>query len=198
MAALICLSSYSSRDCWFRQFFPPSPPRFDGQEGRLTNFQYLMHLNFLAGRSFNDLTQYPVFPHIISEFSNSVLDLEDPGSFRNLELPMGMQDPRRAPTFEVSIYLWFCSVGVSTFWSTNSVVLYFCFFVGVVFQHRKKKSSLFHVLIYSNSTKRRRRLIIVLNLSFMDPTTHHEELFLDILVSSYIFVEEMEWDYPVL
>jgi hypothetical protein len=29
------------------------------QEGDISNLQYLMHLNTLAGRSYNDLTQYP-------------------------------------------------------------------------------------------------------------------------------------------
>lgn len=32
------------------------------QQGELSNFAYLMFLNTLAGRSYNDLTQYPVFP----------------------------------------------------------------------------------------------------------------------------------------
>lgn len=29
-------------------------------QGSISNFEYLMHLNTLAGRSYNDLTQYPV------------------------------------------------------------------------------------------------------------------------------------------
>ena len=38
---------------------------------QISNFEYLQHLNTIAGRSYNDLTQYPVFPwyHIISFFS---------------------------------------------------------------------------------------------------------------------------------
>ena len=34
-----------------------------------------MHLNTLAGRSYNDLTQYPVFPWVLSDYSSSTLDL---------------------------------------------------------------------------------------------------------------------------
>ena len=34
---------------------------WDRQQGRMSNFQYLMHLNTMAGRGYNDLTQYPVF-----------------------------------------------------------------------------------------------------------------------------------------
>ena len=30
------------------------------QDGTISNFEYIMALNALAGRSFNDLTQYPV------------------------------------------------------------------------------------------------------------------------------------------
>ncbi|KAF8562357.1 hypothetical protein P879_11999 [Paragonimus westermani] len=33
--------------------------------GQLTNFAYLMELNTLAGRSYNDLMQYPIFPWVI-------------------------------------------------------------------------------------------------------------------------------------
>jgi len=32
------------------------------QRGQISNFEYLMHLNTLAGRSFNDLTQYEPLP----------------------------------------------------------------------------------------------------------------------------------------
>jgi hypothetical protein len=32
------------------------------QDGEISNFAYLMFVNTLAGRSYNDLTQYPVFP----------------------------------------------------------------------------------------------------------------------------------------
>jgi hypothetical protein len=35
------------------------------QNGQVSNFEYLMALNTLAGRSFNDITQYPVFPWVI-------------------------------------------------------------------------------------------------------------------------------------
>ena len=34
----------------------------------ITNFNYLMELNKAAGRTFNDLIQYPVFPFILSDY----------------------------------------------------------------------------------------------------------------------------------
>lgn len=42
------------------------------QRGEISNFQYLMHLNTLAGRSYNDLMQYPVFPWILADFDSEV------------------------------------------------------------------------------------------------------------------------------
>lgn len=43
------------------------------QRGEISNFQYLMHLNTLAGRSYNDLMQYPVFPWILADFDSEVI-----------------------------------------------------------------------------------------------------------------------------
>jgi hypothetical protein len=37
------------------------------RQWRISNFNYLMQLNYLGGRSFNDLSQYPVFPWILSQ-----------------------------------------------------------------------------------------------------------------------------------
>lgn len=48
-------------------------PPFVFQRGEISNFQYLMHLNTLAGRSYNDLMQYPVFPWILADFDSEVI-----------------------------------------------------------------------------------------------------------------------------
>eukprot|EP01132_Coremiostelium_polycephalum_P000959 gene959-1221_t len=69
------------------------------QRGMISNFEYLMHLNTLAGRSFNDLTQYPIFPFILSNYESEELDLEKPENFRDLSKPMGAQDPTRLKKF---------------------------------------------------------------------------------------------------
>ncbi|CAK8986108.1 BEACH domain-containing protein B (BEACH-domain homolog B) [Durusdinium trenchii] len=55
----------------------------------LSNFEYLIRLNFLAGRSVNDLTQYPVFPWVLADYESESLDLSNPASFRDLSKPMG-------------------------------------------------------------------------------------------------------------
>lgn len=50
--------------------------------GQISNFEYLTHLNKHAGRSFNDLMQYPVFPFILRDYTSETLDLQDSGIYR--------------------------------------------------------------------------------------------------------------------
>ncbi|KAH7728112.1 beige/BEACH domain-containing protein [Aphelenchoides avenae] len=64
------------------------------RRGSVTNFEYLMILNKLAGRSFNDLMQYPVFPFILSDYASAAIDLNSPSVYRDLSKPMAVQDRR--------------------------------------------------------------------------------------------------------
>jgi Beige/BEACH domain/WD domain, G-beta repeat len=56
---------------------------------KISNFEYLMSLNRMAGRSFNDLTQYPVFPWVLSDYASDTIDLSDPRVYRDLSKPVG-------------------------------------------------------------------------------------------------------------
>ena len=60
------------------------------QNHNISSFEYIMWLNIFAGRSFNDLTQYPVFPWIITNYQSDELD--ENNDFRNLSVPIGMLD----------------------------------------------------------------------------------------------------------
>uniref|UniRef100_A0AAX7UN54 Neurobeachin-like protein 2 n=1 Tax=Astatotilapia calliptera TaxID=8154 RepID=A0AAX7UN54_ASTCA len=62
----------------------------------ISNFEYLMQLNTIAGRTYNDLSQYPVFPWVLCDYTSTVLDLEDPAVFRDLSKPIGVVNPRHA------------------------------------------------------------------------------------------------------
>ncbi|KAL8716445.1 MAG: hypothetical protein Q9220_000352 [cf. Caloplaca sp. 1 TL-2023] len=77
----------------------PSPMTRRWVQGEISNFNYLMHINTLAGRTFNDLTQYPVFPWVLADYASQELDLTDPRSFRDLTKPMGCQTPERQAEF---------------------------------------------------------------------------------------------------
>lgn len=79
-------------------------------KGGISNFHYLMLINTMAGRTFNDLTQYPVFPWVLADYTSDELDLSDPRSFRDLTKPMGCQTPEREAEF-ISRYQSFAEMG---------------------------------------------------------------------------------------
>ena len=62
---------------------------------QITNFDYLLALNSAAGRTFCDLSRYPVFPWVLADYQNEELDLTDEGTFRDLTRPMGAVDGDR-------------------------------------------------------------------------------------------------------
>ncbi|KAI8092540.1 uncharacterized protein BX664DRAFT_259855 [Halteromyces radiatus] len=72
----------------------------------ITNFQYLMYINAIAGRSYNDLTQYPVFPWILADYTSEKLDLDKPETFRDLSKPMGAQTAERRDEFQDRYRQW--------------------------------------------------------------------------------------------
>ncbi|KAF0034332.1 hypothetical protein F2P81_014398, partial [Scophthalmus maximus] len=76
------------------------------ERGEISNFQYLMHLNTLAGRSYNDLMQYPVFPWILADYDCEELDLSNPKTFRNLAKPMGAQTDDRLTQYKKRYKDW--------------------------------------------------------------------------------------------
>lgn len=68
--------------------------------GALSNFDYLMELNILAGRSVHDLNVYPVFPWVLSDYESEEIDLEDARVYRDLSKPMGALDPARLEQYQ--------------------------------------------------------------------------------------------------
>uniref|UniRef100_A0A8C2ZI09 Neutral sphingomyelinase activation associated factor n=1 Tax=Cyclopterus lumpus TaxID=8103 RepID=A0A8C2ZI09_CYCLU len=65
------------------------------QRGHLSNYQYLLHLNNLADRSCNDLSQYPVFPWVVDDYTSVRLDLSNAATFRDLSKPVGALNKER-------------------------------------------------------------------------------------------------------
>uniref|UniRef100_A0A670I2V6 WDFY family member 4 n=1 Tax=Podarcis muralis TaxID=64176 RepID=A0A670I2V6_PODMU len=65
----------------------------------ISNFDYLMYLNTLAGRTYSDLMQYPVFPWVLADYHSQTLDLTNPSAFRDFAKPMGAQTRERKRKF---------------------------------------------------------------------------------------------------
>ncbi|KAL0487551.1 neutral sphingomyelinase activation-associated factor [Acrasis kona] len=70
------------------------------QKGLVSNFDYLLYINFIADRSFNDLTQYPVMPWVIQDYTSETLNLNDANTFRDLSKPIGALNPARLKRFK--------------------------------------------------------------------------------------------------
>lgn len=66
----------------------------------ISNYDYLLNINQLALRSFNDLSQYPVFPWLLINFDSETIDLEDEDNYRNLKEPIGALNKRRLEFFK--------------------------------------------------------------------------------------------------
>lgn len=74
----------------FCSFFKQKGLNVLWQQGQISNFDYLMQLNILSGRSFKDISQYPIFPWLITDFtSNSLSNVFNDKNIRDLRKPIG-------------------------------------------------------------------------------------------------------------
>jgi hypothetical protein len=95
----------------------------------ISNFEYLMYLNTFAGRSYNDITQYPVFPWVLSDYRSKEIDLSDASVYRDLSKPVGALHPDRLKKF-VERYQSFEDDMMPKFhygshYSSSGIVLYY-------------------------------------------------------------------------
>ncbi|KAM3623131.1 uncharacterized protein V6R79_007410 [Siganus canaliculatus] len=89
-----------------KQLFKASNMTQRWQRREISNFEYLIFLNTIAGRTFNDLNQYPVFPWVITNYDSEELDLTLPSNFRDLSKPIGALNPKRAAFFSDRYESW--------------------------------------------------------------------------------------------
>ncbi|XP_055840738.1 neurobeachin isoform X11 [Episyrphus balteatus] len=76
------------------------------QRREISNFEYLMFLNTIAGRTYNDLNQYPIFPWVLTNYDSKDLDLSQPSNYRDLSKPIGALNPSRRAYFEERYESW--------------------------------------------------------------------------------------------
>ncbi|XP_055586010.1 neurobeachin isoform X10 [Uranotaenia lowii] len=76
------------------------------QRREISNFEYLMFLNTIAGRTYNDLNQYPVFPWVLTNYESRELDLSQPSNYRDLSKPIGALNHSRREYFEERYESW--------------------------------------------------------------------------------------------
>uniref|UniRef100_A0A0K2TIY0 Neurobeachinlike [Bombus terrestris] n=1 Tax=Lepeophtheirus salmonis TaxID=72036 RepID=A0A0K2TIY0_LEPSM len=89
-----------------RQLFRASNMTQKWQRREISNFEYLIFLNTIAGRTYNDLNQYPVFPWVLTNYEDSEIDLSSPNNYRDLSKPIGALNPARKQYFEERYNSW--------------------------------------------------------------------------------------------
>ncbi|XP_049328599.1 lipopolysaccharide-responsive and beige-like anchor protein isoform X4 [Astyanax mexicanus] len=89
-----------------KQLFKASSMTQRWQRREISNFEYLIFLNTISGRTFNDLNQYPVFPWVITNYDTEDLDLTLPSNYRDLSKPIGALNPKRAAFFSDRFESW--------------------------------------------------------------------------------------------
>lgn len=89
-----------------RQLFRSSNMTQKWQRREITNFEYLMFLNTIAGRTYNDLNQYPVFPWVLTNYESTEMDLGQPSNYRDLSKPIGVLNEDRKDFFEERYKSW--------------------------------------------------------------------------------------------
>lgn len=68
--------------------------------GEITNYEYLMTLNSIANRTRNDLSQYPVMPWVLTNYTSLEIDLKDHSNYRDLSRPIGKLNEKRFRSFK--------------------------------------------------------------------------------------------------
>ncbi|OHS98771.1 hypothetical protein TRFO_01810 [Tritrichomonas foetus] len=71
--------------------------------GNISNFDYLLSLNYAAGRSFNNPAQYPIFPFVLADYDSEKLDLGAEDTFRDLSKPSGLLGEEKANSLRLQM-----------------------------------------------------------------------------------------------
>lgn len=93
----------------------------------ISNFEYLMIVNKCASRSFNDMSQYPVFPWVLKEYLKSELKLDDEHVYRDFKLPIGAQTQAGKQEADRRFSMWIDEqpYHFGSHYSSGAIVLYY-------------------------------------------------------------------------
>ena len=168
------------------------------QNGQMSNFTLLMKLNKYAGRSYNDLSQYPVFPWVIADYTSKELDLKDSQTYRDLSKPLGaisaerLADLRKRYEFAKEIdeneaYLY------GAFYSSAAVVIWFLI--------RMEPFTTLHVKLQGGKFDLASRLFVSIPAAWESCTSSimdFRELIPEFFYLPYFLVNENENDLGVI
>jgi len=95
-------------------------------KNKISNYDYIVLLNILSGRSLNNLSQYFIFPRLLNDFNHTILNWISSSIYRDLSYPVLASEPqirddikKKYDSNEVDKY------HSGTFYSTYAFVAYF-------------------------------------------------------------------------
>lgn len=89
-----------------RQLFKWSNMTQRWSANEVSNFEYLMFINTISGRTYQDLNQYPIFPWILKNYETETIDINDSSNYRDLSKPIGALIPQREAQFKERFDAW--------------------------------------------------------------------------------------------
>lgn len=113
---LFCTKLMKFRDKYLKEFkfecipegakaFEKSKITEDWCNWKISTFDYLMTLNNFSGRSYNNVSQYPVFPWIISDYLSEETKILDKSFYRDLTKNLGMMgEPSRSEEYKAKFF----------------------------------------------------------------------------------------------
>lgn len=99
-------------------------------QGLISNYGYLMLLNTLSGRSYNDLSIYPVFPWIIKNAKSDNLNLCDESVYRDFSYPIYAQQESNRSFLQMKYNYsddYYSKYHSGSHYSTSAFTAYFLF-----------------------------------------------------------------------
>ena len=95
-------------------------------KNKISNFDYIMLLNILSGRSLNNLSQYFIFPRLLNNYNHNILNWISSSIYRDLSYPILASEPLIRDDIKKKYDISDADKYHSgTFYSTGAFVAYF-------------------------------------------------------------------------
>ena len=95
-------------------------------KNKISNYDYIVLLNILSGRSLNNLSQYFIFPRLLNDFNHTILNWISSSIYRDLSYPVLASEPQIRDDIKTKYDLNAVDKYHSgTFYSTYAFVAYF-------------------------------------------------------------------------
>ena len=156
----------------FKPFFESVSQTKQWMSREISNFDYIMHLNILSGRTFNDVSQYPIFPWVIKDYESMFLDLDDDEfTFRDLTKPIGTMNKNRLQELKQK-FRSFAKIGITPYLFSSG---YSCPLSVYLWLMRMEPFATLHIDIQSGKFDHAARLFLSIANSWKLSTTHQND-----------------------